>query len=272
MLAEYIWLDGTPLGFVQSGQTYHVHVDHLGTPKALTDASGQVVWKADYSPFGKATITSQGPTFNLRFPGQYYDAETGLHYNWHRYYDPALGRYLQSDRLGLFDGVDTYGYVRANPLRLIDPTGEYGLAGAAYGLISGGIGGYISGGWQGALAGAGTGALVGFVNIFGAHSAGAAAGAGIASLLGQSAGLYVSGKDVTDYCNYDFSAVAGAALGGALGGPLGSTIGRYISPYRFTIIGRPLSSSGINKIPGNTVGSVVEGVTVGSGELFGKGF
>ncbi|EGR3255587.1 RHS repeat-associated core domain-containing protein [Vibrio parahaemolyticus] len=54
------------------------------------------------------------------------DADTGLHYNWHRYYDPALGRYLQSDRLGLFDGVDTYGYVRANPLRLIDPTGEVG--------------------------------------------------------------------------------------------------------------------------------------------------
>ncbi|WGW02084.1 RHS repeat-associated core domain-containing protein (plasmid) [Vibrio sp. YMD68] len=271
-LREYVWLDGQLVAYLVDGTVYHVHNDHLGTPQALTDETGATVWKASYSPFGKATVTTEQIKFNLRFPGQYYDAETGLHYNWHRYYDPALGRYLQSDRLGLFDGVDTYGYVRANPLRLIDPTGEYGLAGAAYGLISGGIGGYISGGWQGALAGAGTGALVGFVNIFGAHSAGAAAGAGIASLLGQSAGLYVSGKDVTDYCNYDFSAVAGAALGGALGGPLGSTIGRYISPYRFTIIGRPLSSSGINKIPGNTVGSVVEGVTVGSGELFGKGF
>ncbi|MCZ5869574.1 RHS repeat-associated core domain-containing protein [Vibrio parahaemolyticus] len=51
------------------------------------------------------------------------DADTGLHYNWHRYYDPALGRYLQSDRLGLFDGVDTYGYVNGNPLSLSDPTG-----------------------------------------------------------------------------------------------------------------------------------------------------
>ncbi|RCW63259.1 RHS repeat protein [Marinobacter nauticus] len=69
VLAEYIWLDGSPLAFVQSGQTYHVHVDHLGTPKALTDASGQVVWQADYTPFGNASIASQGPTFNLRFPG-----------------------------------------------------------------------------------------------------------------------------------------------------------------------------------------------------------
>ncbi len=60
------------------------------------------------------------------------DAETGLHYNWHRYYDPSLGRYLQSDRLGLFDGVDTYGYVHGNPLLSIDPTGEF-----AWGLVGG---------------------------------------------------------------------------------------------------------------------------------------
>jgi len=69
VLAEYIWLDGSPLAFVQSGQTYHVHVDHLGIPKALTDTSGQVVWKASYHPFGKTSITTGGPTFNLRFPG-----------------------------------------------------------------------------------------------------------------------------------------------------------------------------------------------------------
>ncbi|MDW2372786.1 RHS repeat-associated core domain-containing protein, partial [Vibrio sp. 1078-1] len=107
VLAEYIWLDGTPLGFVQSGQTYQVHVDHLGTPKALTDVSGQVVWKASYSPFGKASIIIQGPTFNLRFPGQYYDAETGLHYNWRRYYDPNTGRYITSDPIGLAGGINT---------------------------------------------------------------------------------------------------------------------------------------------------------------------
>jgi RHS repeat-associated protein len=125
VLAEYIWLDGTPLAFVQSGQTYHVHVDHLGSPKALTDASGQVVWKADYNPFGKASITNQGPTFNLRFPGQYFDAETGLHHNWRRYYDPETGRYITSDPIGQAGGINTYAYALSNPIGNADPTGEF---------------------------------------------------------------------------------------------------------------------------------------------------
>jgi RHS repeat-associated protein len=111
--------------FAPSGQTYHVHVDHLGTPKALTDASGQVIWKASYHPFGKATITSQGPTFNLRFPGQYFDAETGLHYNWRRYYDPNTGRYITSDPIGLAGGINTYAYALSNPIANADPTGEF---------------------------------------------------------------------------------------------------------------------------------------------------
>ncbi|HAS6097446.1 TPA: type IV secretion protein Rhs, partial [Vibrio vulnificus] len=97
---EYVWLDGQLVAYLVDGTVYHVHNDNLGTPQALTDETGATVWKASYSPFGKATVTTEQIKFNLRFPGQYYDAETGLHYNWHRYYDPALGRYLQSDRLG----------------------------------------------------------------------------------------------------------------------------------------------------------------------------
>ena len=122
-LAEYIWLEGTPIAFVQSGQTYQVHVDHLGTPKVLTDASGQVGWKADYSPFGKASINSQGPTFKLRFPGQYFDAETEIHYNWNRYYDPHTGRYITSDPIGLLGGINTYVYALNRPTSNVDPLG-----------------------------------------------------------------------------------------------------------------------------------------------------
>ncbi|MFV8382836.1 RHS repeat-associated core domain-containing protein [Vibrio parahaemolyticus] len=133
---EYVWLDGQLVAYLVDGTVYHVHNDHLGTPQALTDELGEVVWKAQYTPFGRASVTTEQVTFNIRFPGQYFDAETGLHYNWHRYYDPSLGRYLQSDRLGLFDGVDTYGYLHGNPLLSIDPTGEY--AWVAFGAFAGG--------------------------------------------------------------------------------------------------------------------------------------
>lgn len=85
--AEYAWLNGEPLAHFRNGNTRFVHNDHLATPHRLTNSSGNVSWSADYEPFGKAQAT--GIEFNLRFPGQYYDAESGLHYNWHRYYDDA---------------------------------------------------------------------------------------------------------------------------------------------------------------------------------------
>ena len=107
-----------------SAETFFVHADHLGTPQALTDASGAVVWRADYDPFGRATVDpSSTVEFNVRFPGQYFDAETGLHYNYYRDYDPDTGRYLQPDPIGLKGGVNTYTYADNNPLRFVDPLG-----------------------------------------------------------------------------------------------------------------------------------------------------
>jgi RHS repeat-associated protein len=118
-----------------------IHNDHLGTPQKMTDASGTVVWAADYKPFGEATITVSTITNNLRFPGQYFDAETGLHYNYYRDYNPAIGRYIESDPLMLnnvFKGkryfvvpfltttpnsLHDYAYVENNPLNRKDPTG-----------------------------------------------------------------------------------------------------------------------------------------------------
>ena len=90
----------------------------------LTDQSQQIVWQAAYDPFGQATLLVNTVENNVRFPGQYYDAETSLHYNYFRYYDPGTGRYLTSDPIGLAGGVNTYGYVEGNPLMYTDPTGE----------------------------------------------------------------------------------------------------------------------------------------------------
>jgi RHS repeat-associated protein len=79
---------------------YWYHNDHLGTPKMMTTSSGAVVWKAKYSSFGKATVDPSSTVVNpLRFPGQYEDAETGLHYNRFRYYNPEDGRYICVDDL-----------------------------------------------------------------------------------------------------------------------------------------------------------------------------
>jgi RHS repeat-associated protein len=103
----------------------YFHVDQLNTPQKLTDANQVVVWEASYEPFGDATVTTQPFLENpLRFPGQYFDAETGLHQNWHRDYDPSIGRYLQPDPTGLDDGPNVYAYAGSNPVNYFDFEGE----------------------------------------------------------------------------------------------------------------------------------------------------
>ena len=96
----------------------------MGTPQKLIDSTGTIVWEAQYSAFGEAQILVETITNNLRFPGQYFDAETGLHYNWFRTYDPEIGRYQQADPIG-FDGGDVnfYVYARNTSPNLSDPTG-----------------------------------------------------------------------------------------------------------------------------------------------------
>ena len=117
-----------------------IHNDHLGTPQAVTDESGQIVWSASYQPFGEATVDedpdgdSTDYSLNIRFPGQYYDAESKLHYNYFRDYDPGIGRYLESDPIGLLGGINTFVYVGNNPIRWTDPRGEnYDLFGRLIG-------------------------------------------------------------------------------------------------------------------------------------------
>lgn len=121
---EYIYIDGQPSAIITSGSLNFIHNDHLGTPQQISDGAQSIVWQADYSPFGEATMTIELITNNLRFPGQYYDEETNLHYNWNRYYDPQLGRYITSDPIGLDGGASTYSYGYQNSVINYDPKGE----------------------------------------------------------------------------------------------------------------------------------------------------
>jgi RHS repeat-associated protein len=101
--------------FMKVGTDYYFyHNDHLGTPQKMTAVNGAVVWEAVYGAFGEAEIGVESVENNLRFPGQYFDAETGLHYNYFRYYDPEIGRYLRTDPIGLWGGINqTYYYSRS---------------------------------------------------------------------------------------------------------------------------------------------------------------
>ena len=131
-----------PIAAVIKGQTYAVHSDHLNTPRKLTQPDGQVAWQWAYSAFGdeqptigakRFTSESTNPTtgatsipevtFNLRYPGQYFDKETKLHYNYFRSYAPGTGRYTQGDPIGLDGGWNRFAYVGGNPLSYTDPTG-----------------------------------------------------------------------------------------------------------------------------------------------------
>ncbi|MBK8970833.1 MAG: hypothetical protein IPM37_05520 [Hahellaceae bacterium] len=107
----------------------------------VTDQSQAVVWQTEQTPFGEVTQTTGTPLAQpLRFLGQYADPETGYSYNYFRDYDPSVGRYVQSDPIGLRGGVNTYGYVYQNPLLYTDPRGEFaGALGPGLIILGGGL-------------------------------------------------------------------------------------------------------------------------------------
>ena len=137
LIREYVWFEGKPVAVVEGGVVYFVRSDHIGKPVFATDGAGAKVWEATYLPFG-GVHTSSGSPIALRFPGQWFQSESGLHQNWMRDYDPTTGRYIQADPLGLTPGPSLYGYAGQNPMRYTDPTGECpwcvaAVAGAAIG-------------------------------------------------------------------------------------------------------------------------------------------
>lgn len=126
---EHIYFRGVPIAVLAGGTASYVHTDYLGTPRVITDAGSQPIWSWYSDPFG-TSLPDEDPdrngvkfNYNLRFAGQYYDKETGLHQNYFRNYDPGIGRYVESDPIGLTGGINVYAYAEANPIQLLDPFG-----------------------------------------------------------------------------------------------------------------------------------------------------
>lgn len=124
---RYLYAHQTPVGVIDysdaapGGTLSFVHADLTGAPQEITDAHGQTIWTARYSPWGQAQ--THGITFNLRNPGQYFDPATGWHDNLLRTYDPRHGQFLEPDPLGPIPGNQSLGYASQQPRRFVDPTG-----------------------------------------------------------------------------------------------------------------------------------------------------
>ncbi|WP_216825117.1 RHS repeat-associated core domain-containing protein [Agarilytica rhodophyticola] len=229
----------TPQQMVDTTGVYTIISDHLDTPSLMLNDQNQVVWRQHATAFGEASIDDDVDgdgthvTMNFRFPGQYFDQETGTHYNYFRTYDPRLGRYLQSDPIGLQGGINTYAYVGGNPLKYSDPYGLWAHIG-----IGAGAGAIVNGGayilttnnftWSGlgrqVVIGAGVGAATAAIPwATGAHvlNFGSKAGNTLAGLGGAAAaGTVGSVIDQTLQCqpiNYNQALVAGATNAAGFG-------------------------------------------------------
>jgi RHS repeat-associated protein len=135
LIQETIWFDDIPVATLRPSvgggiDVFYIHSDHLNTPRRISRASDNVVvWQWDSDPFGATSANEDADgngisfTYALGFAGQYADSETSLRYNYFRDYDPQIGKYIESDPIGLSGGLNTYAYVASNPVQGIDSLG-----------------------------------------------------------------------------------------------------------------------------------------------------
>jgi RHS repeat-associated core domain len=256
---EYVYLDQLPIAVIDTGAGVnptatisYLHDDALGTPRVATTSTGNTIWSWSLSnnAFGEQPpVDVVGLGLNLRFAGQYYDAESGSNYNINRTYDPPGGRYLRPDPLGQMAGPSLFGYVDSNPLRYRDPTGKLipeAFIGAGLGAAFGFVSGYINGDrgsqlWEDSISAGSAGFLIGLTDglslAAGAGAIGVEAGTAVTldatAKVAISAGIGAGSEALRQKSNYGcvtsatdvwFAAALGAA-GQATGGSFGNAIG-----------------------------------------------
>lgn len=216
---NYLWFGGQLVGVVRNAELYFAHTDHVGRPEFVTNGNQQTVWKAYNYAYGRSVQQDDIGGLNLGFPGQHYDAESGLWYNGFRDYDASIGRYVQSDPIGLMGGANGYAYADGNPINYIDPLGlckaDYVGAALAAADFALGIGEFSLGISSAILSAAGGQEDVGMIGLIGAT-------VGLATM-----------SDAIDNGKTAFDGKARTPAfeeyGGQLLGPVGAEIGSALS-------------------------------------------
>jgi RHS repeat-associated protein len=240
---DYVWLNGRLIGRMANNQAYAIHDDQLGRPEAMTDASQHVVWRAQNLAFTR-NVTIASVPLNLGFPGQYYDVETSAWNNGFRDYNAGLGRYIESDPIGLAGGINTYAYVGDDPLTNADLLGLYCMSQAAIAATADASGGAVAGGGSlaefgpdgiavGAVLGGVAGGILGYTGaktLGRATASGAMAGATssismpISGPIGGALGGLVAWGAQKLGINDTLSGIIGSTAGGAATGAAGTVI------------------------------------------------
>lgn len=216
VIQETFYLGSIPIAVftaqpnTETSKIFYVFADHLNSPRVLIRAdNGKIVWRWDHAdPFGFYS-PDEDPSklgkfvYNMRFPGQFYDKQTNLNYNYYRDYDAQTGRYIQSDPAGLSSGVNTYAYVLGNPVSAVDPFGLWTLGFEAYY----GLGGGLSIAYKN-----------GTLEVLGRIGLGIGAGVTIDPFGGPSPHSFKCGRDAIARSSAKAGVGVGVGLGGATAG------------------------------------------------------